>query len=236
MGRLDADAMIDPHTHSILSDGELLPEELVRRCETVGYRMMAISDHVGLSNAETVLPQLVKLCRALGTKGPLRVLPGAEVTHVRPDLIARAVALARKAGALIVIGHGETIVEPVAPGTNRAFIEAGVDVLAHPGLISEEDAALAASRGVLLEISGRKGHCLANGHVLKAARAAGARMVFGSDGHAPGDYPDRAHAERIARGAGMTCEEVDALFESAWELFDRAPRRARRAAGRKGRQ
>ena len=49
--------------------------------------------------------------------------------------------------------HGETICEPVAPGTNRAAIEAGVDILAHPGLITEEEARLAASKGVLLEVS-----------------------------------------------------------------------------------
>jgi len=236
MGRLDADAMIDLHTHSFLSDGELVPEELVRRCEMVGYSKMAITDHVGISNVETVLPQLLKLCRSLGSRGAIEVLPGAEVTHVRPDLIERAVSMARKAGAAVVVGHGETIVEPVAPGTNRALIEANVDILAHPGLIAKEDAALAAKRGVLLEISGRKGHCLANGHVLKVARATGARMVFGSDGHAPGDYPPRAQAERIAQGAGMDAKEVAALFKNALELFDRARKRARGTDGRKGRK
>jgi histidinol phosphatase-like PHP family hydrolase len=236
MGRLAADEMIDLHTHSFLSDGVLVPEELVRRCEASGYRMLAITDHVGISNAETVLPQLLKICRSLGTKGPISVLPGAEVTHVRPDLIERAVAMTRKAGAAVVVGHGETLVEPVAPGTNRALIEAGVDILAHPGLIAEKDAALAAKRGVLLEISARKGHCLANGHVLKVARAAGARLIFGSDGHAPGDYPVRAQAERIARGAGMDAKEVAALFENALELFERAHKSARRPGGRKGRK
>jgi histidinol phosphatase-like PHP family hydrolase len=226
MSKLEPDAMIDLHTHSLLSDGELLPEELVRRCEVRGYRMLAISDHVGISTVETVVPQLARMCRALRGKGAIAVLPGAEVTHVRPDLIRRAVSLARESGAAIVVGHGETIAEPVAAGTNRALIEAGVDILAHPGLIDKADATLAARRGVALEISGRKGHSFTNGYVLKIARLTGAKLVFDSDGHADGDLPDRRKAECIAFGAGMTAEEVDELFVNAERIF--------RAAGRKG--
>jgi histidinol phosphatase-like PHP family hydrolase len=196
--RLQADDMVDLHTHSLLSDGALLPEELVRRCEVRGYRMLVITDHVGISNAEAVIPQLVRLCRSLRGKGAVAVLPGAEVTHVRPELIRRAVSLARRAGAAVVVGHGETIV----------------------------DAELAAKRGVCLEISGRKGHSLSNGHVLQLSRRTGAKLVFGSDGHAVEDYPDRRKAESVAFGAGMTPDEVDRLFRNAEELF--------RAAGRKG--
>jgi len=217
--------MVDLHTHSFLSDGALLPEELVRRCEVQGYGRLVISDHVGISNVAVVVPQIVRLCRSLRRKGGVSVKPGAEVTHVRPELIRRAVTLARKAGAAIVVGHGETIVEPVLPGTNRALIEAGVDVVGHPGLISMEDARRAARKGVCLEISGRKGHCLANGHVVRMGRATGARLVFGSDGHAPGDYPTRAEAERIVRGAGMTLAEVKAVFENTEAAFLRRRRR-----------
>ena len=225
--------MIDLHTHSFLSDGALLPEELVIRCEQKGYRFLAITDHVGISNAEAVIPQIVKLCRSLRGKGKIKVKPGAEVTHVRPELIARAVNLARKAGAQIVIGHGETLVEPVLPGTNRALIEAGVDILAHPGLISEADARLAARKRVYLEISGRKGHSLTNGHVAKVARDVGAGLVFGSDGHDPGDYPSREEAERVAMGAGLTQEEVQTLFANAEKLFRAAASRKRLARRKK---
>jgi len=37
--------MIDLHTHTFLSDGELGPAELVRRAENAGYRAIGISDH-----------------------------------------------------------------------------------------------------------------------------------------------------------------------------------------------
>ncbi len=224
---LPTDGMVDLHTHSLLSDGTCSPEELVRFCEEAGYRMLVVADHVGLSTAAVVIPQIVELCKSLRGKMSLKVLPGCEITHVRPELIRRAVTLARSLGAAVVVGHGETIVEPVLKGTNRAFIEAGVDVVAHPGLLELSDAQLAAEKGVCLEISGRKGHSFTNGRVLDMSRRTGARLVFGSDGHAPGDYPSRRMAESIAFGAGMKPEEVDAMFVNAEELF-RACGRVRR--------
>jgi histidinol phosphatase-like PHP family hydrolase len=107
----------------------------------------------------------------------------------------------------------------VAPGTNRAAIEAGCDVLAHPGLIEPDDVELARERGVLLEISGRKGHCLTNGHVARLALERGAGLSFGSDGHAPGDYPTREQAERIARGAGLSVDQVGDVFDNNERFF-----------------
>ncbi|MEE8621286.1 MAG: PHP domain-containing protein, partial [Syntrophobacteria bacterium] len=37
--------MIDLHTHSLFSDGELVVSELVRRAEDMGYRFIGITDH-----------------------------------------------------------------------------------------------------------------------------------------------------------------------------------------------
>ncbi len=212
--------MIDLHTHTIFSDGVLVPAEMARRCQALGYRGLVISDHCDPSNLEFVIASLARFCaKVAGAYGEMQVLPGCEITHVPPVLIAETVERAREAGAEVVLVHGETIVEPVAEGTNRAAIEAGCDVLAHPGLIAEQDAALAAERGVLLEVSARKGHSLTNGHVARVALAQGAGLTFGSDGHAPGDYPTRERAERIARGAGLTDEQTAAMFANAAGFF-----------------
>lgn len=211
--------MIDLHTHTVLSDGVLLPEELVRRCEVAGYRAVVVTDHVGLSNVQAVVEALVRLMESTRGLFTTRVLAGAELTHVHPRLAERTADAARKAGARHVVGHGESLVEPVPDGTNRAYIEAGVDVLAHPGLITEADARLAADRGVLLEISGRSGHCFTNGHVLRMARETGAGLVFGTDAHHFRDLMDRETAEQVARGAGMTLQEVGEMFERAERAF-----------------
>ena len=53
--------MIDLHTHSILSDGELIPSELVRRAKVKGYRIIGISDHVDITNIEHIVSAMVKL-------------------------------------------------------------------------------------------------------------------------------------------------------------------------------
>ncbi|MBN2582211.1 MAG: histidinol phosphate phosphatase domain-containing protein, partial [Planctomycetes bacterium] len=163
-------------------------------------------------------PVLIRAARELGEAMEMKVLAGCEVTHCRPQHIARLVGRARQLGADVVICHGETPVEPVIPGTNRAAIEAGVDILAHPGMITEEDAAEAARRGVLLEISGRGGHSLTNGHVAAVAAKVGAGLIFGSDAHSVDDFRDRPAAERVLRGAGLSEAQVAAAFANAEKL------------------
>lgn len=207
--------MIDLHTHTLLSDGELIPAEHIRRAEAKGYTVLGFADHVGLATIDRVLPILIEAARRENELERLTVLAGAELTHVRPQHIAECANRARELGAQIVIVHGETIVEPVEPGTNRAAIEAGVDILAHPGLITLEDAKLAAKNNVLLEVSAKAGHSLTNGHVVGVAREAGARLIFGSDAHGPSQMPTLEFAKTVCRGAGLKDDEIDAMFEHA---------------------
>jgi histidinol phosphatase-like PHP family hydrolase len=217
--------MIDLHTHTLLSDGDLIPTELARRAETCGYRVLGFADHVDTAMVDHVVPILVRTCDDLAGAMAMQVLPGAEVTHCRPEHIARVVDRCRELGARLVVVHGETPAEPVIEGTNRAAIEAGCDILAHPGAITEADARLAAERGVVLEISGRKGHCLGNGHVAQMARRVGARVLFGSDAHSPEDLRPRPDAEKVLVGAGLSAAEIAAAFDAARELVARATER-----------
>jgi histidinol phosphatase-like PHP family hydrolase len=129
---------------------------------------------------------------------------------------------ARKLGAKIVVLHGETMVEPVPPGTNLAAINAAVDILAHPGLITEEEVRLAAEKGVYLEITTRRGHSFSNGHVAQLARKFKAQLVLNNDAHTPGDFVGSKLATNIARGAGLTDEEIAAMFENSQKLVQRA--------------
>ena len=195
--------MIDLHSHSIFSDGELIPSELARRAEARGLSVIGITDHGDLSNLDFIIPRIVAVAKQLNPVLSIRIIPGIEITHVPPGLIKDTITKARDLGASIVIVHGETIAEPVAPGTNAAAIAAGADILAHPGLISEEDVMAARDGGVLLEITARKGHSLTNGHVARLAQQCGAKLVINTDSHGPGDLIDAGIAERIVRGAGL---------------------------------
>ena len=199
--------MIDLHTHTVFSDGVLIPAELVRRANVAGYRAIAITDHGDLSNLEHNLANLLRFVCEHGHFFDMNVFAGVELTHVPPGLIGEMTAMARELGAQIVNVHGETVTEPVAPGTNLAAIEAGVDILAHPGLITDEEVALAAEKGVHLEITTRSGHSLTNGHVAAMARKHGAKLVINNDAHAPGDLVSAERRKNVALGAGLSREE-----------------------------
>jgi putative hydrolase len=213
--------MIDLHTHSLFSDGELIPAELARRARVKGYRGLAITDHADSSNLDLIIPRLVRFCETLKPDPSFQVIPGIEITHVEPDIIVVLTQAARKLGARLVVMHGETIAEPVAPGTNRAALEAGVDVLAHPGLISEEEVMLARDKGIMLEVSARKGHCLTNGHVVRLAKECNASLVLNTDSHGPDDLIDDFQARRVALGAGLTDAEWERMQENSRTLLAR---------------
>lgn len=204
--------MIDLHTHTVFSDGVLIPSELVRRAEYLGYKAIAITDHVDFSNFEFVIENLLKTVEVLNEETNLVVIPGVEITHVPPRKIPELIYLCRNRGAALVVVHGETVVEPVAPGTNRAAIEGGADILAHPGFISEDDVKLAVERGVFLEITARKGHNITNGYVVYVSRKFGAKLVINTDAHEPKDLMDRTFAVVVGKGAGLSDEEVEECF------------------------
>ena len=213
--------MIDLHTHSLLSDGELIPSELVRRLEFLGYYAVAITDHSDSSNLDFIIPRIIQVADDLNRSQSVKVIPGVELTHIPPKSIGSFVAMAREMGARLVLVHGESIVEPVAPGTNRAAIEAGVDILAHPGLISDEDTGLAAEKGVLLEISARAGHSFTNGHVAGLAKDAGAGLVLNSDAHSPCDLMTREFAHKVVEGAGLPSGSFSSLLSNARQLLEK---------------
>ena len=213
--------MIDLHTHTIFSDGELIPAEHLRRVENLGYEAVAITDHADSSNLDFIIPRIVKVAEDLNRFSKTKLLPGIELTHIPPQMYNELVTEARKLGAKIVVGHGETVMEPVYAGTNLAAIQAGVDILAHPGFITRDEALLAAEKGVFLELTGRKGHSLTNGHVAQIAADTGALLVVNADAHGPGDFMTAKMAETVALGAGLDRKRYEKLRKDMSELAAR---------------
>ncbi len=207
--------MIDLHTHTIFSDGELIPSELVRRAESAGLKAIGLTDHGDISNIDLIIPRILSAAEELNKVLKIRVVPGIEITHVPPEQIGEIAAKARSLGAKLIVVHGETIVEPVAKGTNNAALNADIDILAHPGQISRDDVILAKERGIFLEISGRGGHSLTNGHVAKLAKEIGTGLVIDSDSHHPNDLMNLEFAQKVVTGAGLTIDDFVQMQKNA---------------------
>ena len=100
--------LIDLHTHTIFSDGELIPSELARRAVIHGYEAIAITDHADYTNLEQLI-EAAKKAKYLENEWDIHVLAGVELTHVPPRKIAPLAKKAKELGAEIVVVHGETI-------------------------------------------------------------------------------------------------------------------------------
>ncbi len=214
----------DFHMHSSLSDGVLLPIELLRRCIVKQYGGLTIADHAGPSTLERVVAEVARDCALAREYWGLEAYAGVELTHVPAASIASLAQQARAAGAALVVVHGESPVEPVEPGTNLAAARCPeVDILAHPGLLTLEAATAARDNNILIEVTARRGHGMANGHVVRVALAAGAAMLVNSDTHTPDDILTPQWAEHVARCAGMPEDLLETvLIDNATAMLARA--------------
>lgn len=205
--------MYNFHSHTLLSDGCLVPSELAARYADKGYKAIAITDHVDASNIDFVISCVTKFCFRWPKSSPIQVLPGIELTHLPLEQFQPMARLARKKGIKVVIGHGQTEAEPVVKGTNFACLKAGVDILAHPGFITDQEAKLAASRGIFLELTTRKGHSSTNAHVCRQALRWGAKMVFSHDSHDPADIISSHQTETMAAKAGLNPKAIGLVWD-----------------------
>lgn len=220
MGSKTLNKRIDLHMHSLFSDGELLPSELARRAVSLNHEVIAITDHVDYSNIEQI-PQIQKAIDDINANWDIKVVLGAEVTHVPTESIDDVAKKAKELGAQIVVVHGETLNEPVIEGTNYAALNSEyVDILGHPGLITYEEAQIAKENNIYLEISARSGHCLGNGHVAKIASEVGNKLLVNTDTHSPDNLITFEKSYEIALGAGLSKKEaMRAIVDNPRELL-----------------
>lgn len=215
----------DFHSHSIFSDGALLPAALIREAEIRGHLALAITDHVDASNIEDVIKSLVHFGKEMKGKLPIKFFPGVEISYVKPEFIPEYCKKARKLGAKVIVVHGQSPVEPVYEGTDHVAVKQKglVDILAHPGnSLTEEDALLAAKNGVFLEITSRRGHREGNRHVAEMARKTGAKLLINTDSHSESDLLTYDQALLVAKEAGLSDPEAKlALTDNPLELIRR---------------
>ncbi len=203
----------DFHTHSFLSDGVLLPIEQLRRALVTGHVCYGITDHVSLSNID-IIPKIIEDCKIATKHWSILAIPGVEVTHVPVNALEEVIEKSIELNALIVVVHGETIAEPVEPGTNlKAANTNGVDILAHPGLLTKEVADQCKKNDVFVEITSNKTHRVTNGHIAKIGKESNVKFIQNTDTHIPGDMLDYEGGERILLASGFSREEARTILQ-----------------------
>lgn len=194
----------DFHTHTFNSDGVLSTLELIRRASIKGYSAIAITDHAALGSLDRLIKETSEDCALARNYWDILAIPGVELTHVPPRAISEVAKRAKEVGALVVVVHGETSAEPVEKGTNLAAVQSPyVDILAHPGLITIEEASLAAENNVFIEITSRRGHSSTNTHVASVSQKAKARLLVNSDAHNENDLLTSSLIESVLRQANI---------------------------------
>lgn len=213
----------DFHTHSFASDGILSRVELIRRAAIAGYSNICIADHCAEGDLENVIKACIVDCQLSSNTWDINAIPGIELTHVPPEQIDRLAEKAKNLGASIVVVHGESIVEPVAPGTNKHALRSKfVDILSHPGNINEEELETAIDNNIFIEITTRQGHCLSNGLVAARCGQVGAKMVINSDAHAPSDLLSKELILKALKGCGLTQQEIEKIvFDNVKDLLNK---------------
>lgn len=204
----------DFHTHTFLSDGENSPIELIRIACANGYSVIGITDHVSYSNIDYVIEAATKDCALAKRYWGITAIPGVELTNIPSESIGEIAKYAKENGAKLVVVHGESISENVETGTNHNAVNSDyVDILAHPGLITVDEAKEAAGKGIYLEITCKGGHCLTNGHVVKIGRKAGVKFLINSDSHVHKNLYSGDMQTKVAKGAGLEENEIKEIFE-----------------------
>ncbi len=204
----------DFHTHTFFSDGENSPVELARYACASGYKYIGFTDHTSYCNIDNIIESVTRDCNLINQYWNIVAIPGVELTNIPVKSINEMAKYAREKGIKLVTVHGESIVEKVEPGTNREAVNSEyVDILAHPGLLTLEDAQTAAKNNIYIEITSKTGHSLSNGIVARIGLQAGVKFLINSDSHSHLDLYWEDQQEKIALGAGFDKKQVKHILD-----------------------
>ena len=204
----------DFHTHTFLSDGSSSPIELIRFAYAYGYSCIGITDHGSYSTLERVIESTKKDCELAEKYWNIIAVPGIELTNIPAASVDEMARSAKELGISMVAVHGESIVEEVEEGTNLAALRSEyVDMLAHPGIMTSEEAKLAVKNDIYIEITKRVGHSLTNGRVVVVGREAGVRFLINSDSHSYQDLYRGDFQKEVALGSGLSNEEYERIID-----------------------
>lgn len=214
------------HSHTNFSDGKSCLEDMVNRAIELNSAI-AITDHFigdGFGINKILYPNISSLDNFLKRKEKYSkifddVVFGIEITRIDPRKIPEIARAAKKNG-LIVLVHGETKGDNVPAGTNNAALNSEfVDVLAHPGHLSEENALKAKESKAFIEITTREVHKSENQEIIKICKKFDLEMVIDTDAHSTHELIDYEDALMVGLNAELTEDDVKKANENAKKIF-----------------
>ena len=207
--------MIDFHIQIQAGDGGLGVSSALRYASLAGIRFagLVVPSDGDFSFALAAGAR----ARQLSLYANVEVVVGVELRHIPPALLACAVQDARNAGIPFIMVYGESIGDQVEEGTNFAAIEAGVDILSHPGLLDEKTALYAAEKGVALEITSNPVHALTNARVAAVGLHTGCLLVRGSGASSAKELTTRSFWPLVIQGAAWSPD--GSLQDNLWKTL-----------------
>lgn len=223
----EADIRGDLHTHTTWSDGRFSVEEMGRAARDRGYDYLAICDHTPAVGAvrgltpDDVRRQGEEIAAANERLAPFRVLRGIEC-DILPDgrLDLPDDVLAELDWVQASVHGGQRM--PRAEMTKRveaALQHPAVSCLSHPkgriigrrpenALDLEHIYAVAREHDVALEVNGLSPRLDLSGTHVRAALAAGVKIVCSTDAHSIDSLANMTLAVHTARRGGATAADV----------------------------
>ncbi len=202
--------IIDLHMHSTVSDGTLSLDELTETAIGRGYSVMAFTDHVTSSSYKRIAETIIDWVERNQDKyEDVVLIPGVEITFASPKEIGMITEYVRSIGTKWVVVHGEASFEKTPLGTNDAAVEHGVNVLAHPSYITDEQVIKSLKTGTAFELSARDCYNYANKQIAETVMQNGGKMIINSDSHQVGAMLSREKVLSTAQTANLTSEQID---------------------------
>lgn len=209
----------DLHTHTKLSDGISSVDEMIEKARELN-NSIAVTDHITDLNFRNFLETREKYLKIYDD-----LIFGVEITHVDPERIPEIAKEAKKNSFLVIV-HGETPGDIWVPkGTNKASLNCEyVDILAHPGNVTEEDSLKAKENGIYIELSARSLHSVngnTNRKIAGICRDFGVKMVVNTDSHSVNELLTYSGAMKIAFDSGLSEREGRETNENARKIFEK---------------
>ncbi len=238
------------HAHTTWSDGRASLLDMARAAAARGLAYLTITDHSasagyasGLS-AERLRQQWKEVDAVQAQVPQVRLLRGLEVDILQDGALDLPDALLEQLDIVIAsvhVRHGQDAAA-MTSRVLRALDHPCTDVLGHPTgrllqrrepspLRMEEVFTRAAERGVALEVNGNPERLDLHAAHVRAALAAGCRLVAGVDAHDTASLDNVDYAARTARRGGARRSDVlNTLGTEAFlaALRERHPRRVQR--------